>query len=47
MTYLEKNNLGLASLRLAIVDASKKGNQPTHSFSGRFVMVYMVKYIIT
>ena len=39
--YLEKkNNLGLASLRLAIVDASKKGNQPTHSFSGRFVMVY-------
>ena len=28
--YLEKkNNLGLASLRLAIVDASKKGNQPT------------------
>ena len=39
--YLEtKNNLGLASLRLAIVDASKKGNQPTHSFSRRFVMVY-------
>ena len=38
--YLEKkNNLGLASLRLAIVDV-KKGNQPTHSFSGRFVMVY-------
>jgi asparagine synthase (glutamine-hydrolysing) len=39
--YLEKkNNLGLASLRLAIVDASAKGNQPTHSFSKRFVMVY-------
>ena len=39
--YLEKkNNLGLASLRLAIVDASKEGNQPTHSFLGRFVMVY-------
>ena len=39
--YLEtKNNLGLASLRLAIVDATKKGNQPTHSFSRRFVMVY-------
>ena len=39
--YLEKkNNLGLASLRLAIVDASKRGNQPTHSYSGRFVMVY-------
>ncbi|MAH97831.1 MAG: asparagine synthase (glutamine-hydrolyzing) [Euryarchaeota archaeon] len=42
MIYIlkKKNNLGLASLRLAIVDASKKGNQPTHSFSGRFVMVY-------
>jgi asparagine synthase (glutamine-hydrolysing) len=39
--YLEKkNNLGLSSLRLAIVDASKKGNQPSHSFSRRFVMVY-------
>ncbi len=39
--YLQKkNNLGLASLRLAIVDASKRGNQPTHSYSGRFVMVY-------
>jgi len=39
--YLEKNNnLGMASLRLAIVDSSKKGNQPTHSFSRRYVMVY-------
>lgn len=39
--YLDKkNNLGLASLRLAIVDASAKGNQPTHSFSKRFVMIY-------
>ena len=39
--YLEKkNNLGLASLRLAIVDPSAKGNQPIHSFLKRFVMIY-------
>ena len=30
----------MASLRLAIVDASKEGNQPTHSYSKRFVMIY-------
>ena len=36
----KKNNLGLASLRLAIVDPSAKGNQPIHSFLKRFVMIY-------
>ena len=39
--FLDKKNcIGLGNLRLAINDISTKGNQPVHSFSGRYVMVY-------
>lgn len=39
--FLDKKNfVGLGNLRLAINDTSTRGNQPIHSFSGRYVMVY-------
>jgi asparagine synthase (glutamine-hydrolysing) len=35
-----KNNIALGHRRLSILDLSNKGNQPMHSFSGRYVISF-------
>ena len=41
------NNIALGHTRLSIIDLSQNGNQPMHSKNQRYVILLMVKYIIT